>query len=66
MQLSSIFQLCSDAERLMTPEYKNTRVSQIMTSVPNVSTDECLRVLQDHGWDVGLAIKFLKTEQLMK
>ncbi|XP_044755752.1 activated CDC42 kinase 1 isoform X1 [Coccinella septempunctata] len=58
--------LCSDAERLMTPEYKNTKVSQLMSSVPNITMDECLKVLQDHGWDVGIAIKSLKIDQLVK
>ncbi|KAL3269984.1 hypothetical protein HHI36_009040 [Cryptolaemus montrouzieri] len=58
--------LSSDAERLMTPEYRNTKVSQILNCVPNISTDECLTSLQCYGWDVGLTIKNLKIDQLMK
>lgn len=58
--------LCSDAERLMSPEYRNAKVSQVMSSVPNITSEECLKVLQECGWDVETSIKSLKIDQLMK
>ncbi|XP_066249305.1 activated Cdc42 kinase Ack isoform X2 [Euwallacea similis] len=59
-------QLSADAERLMTPEYRNNKISQVKECVPDVSTDECLNVLQQCGWDVALAIKTAKIDTLVK
>ncbi|KAJ8918631.1 hypothetical protein NQ315_013137, partial [Exocentrus adspersus] len=59
-------QLSADAERLMTPEYRSNKISQVKDCVPDVDTDECLSVLQSTGWDVAAAIKNIKIEKLFK
>ncbi|KAJ8932737.1 hypothetical protein NQ314_014434 [Rhamnusium bicolor] len=59
-------QLTADAERLMTPEYRSNKVSQVRDCISDVDKDECLTVLQSCGWDVAAAIKTIKIEKLFK
>ncbi|XP_076251384.1 activated Cdc42 kinase isoform X1 [Rhynchophorus ferrugineus] len=59
-------QLSADAERLMTPEYRNNKISQVRECVPDAAADECLCVLQQSGWDVSQAIKNIKISKLLK
>lgn len=58
--------LSADAERLMTPEFRNGKISQVMNCVPNVTKDECSSALQTYGWDVSKTIKYMKLENLLK
>lgn len=60
------FQLSADAERLMTPEYRSNKISQVRECIPDVDSDECLSVLQSIGWDVAAAVKSIKIEKLFK
>ncbi|XP_056635577.1 activated Cdc42 kinase Ack isoform X1 [Diorhabda sublineata] len=59
-------QLSADAERLMTPEYRSNKISQVRDCIPDVDIDECLSVLQASGWDVAFAVKTLKINKLVK
>ncbi|XP_072382085.1 activated Cdc42 kinase Ack isoform X1 [Diabrotica undecimpunctata] len=59
-------QLTADAERLMTPEYRSNKISQVRDCIPDVDIDECLSVLQASGWDVAFAIKTLKINKLVR
>lgn len=59
-------QLSADAERLMTPEYRNSKISQVKQCVPDAGHDECLNALQQTGWDVAQAIKDIKIDTLLK
>ncbi|CAH1980281.1 unnamed protein product [Acanthoscelides obtectus] len=58
--------LTADAERLMTPEYRSTKVGQVKECIPDAHVEECLSSLQACGWDVALAVKNLKIERLVK
>lgn len=60
------FQLSADAERLMTVEYRNSKVSQIMDQVPDVDRQAGLSALQCSGWDVASAVQALKIDKLVK
>ncbi|XP_049823460.1 activated Cdc42 kinase Ack isoform X2 [Aethina tumida] len=59
-------QLSADAERLMTPEYRSNKVSQVRDCVPDVSTEEILSKLQSCGWDITATIRSLKLDKLVK
>ncbi|KAG5869453.1 hypothetical protein JTB14_027316 [Gonioctena quinquepunctata] len=59
-------QLSADAERLMTPEYRRNKISQVRDCISDVDMDECLSALQSSGWDVALAVKTLKINKLFK
>ncbi|XP_060529432.1 activated Cdc42 kinase Ack isoform X2 [Cylas formicarius] len=59
-------QLSADAERLMTPEYRNNKIGQVRECVPESNSEECLSALQSCGWDVPLAIKTIKINTLLK
>ncbi|ENN75663.1 hypothetical protein YQE_07761, partial [Dendroctonus ponderosae] len=58
--------LSADAERLMTPEYRNSKIGQVRECCPDCSADECMTALQQTGWDVALALKSLKIAALLK
>jgi activated CDC42 kinase 1 len=59
-------QLSADAERLMTSEYRNNKISQVRECVPDVSTTDCLQVLQLCGWEVAATVKHVKIDKLLK
>ncbi|XP_074028397.1 activated Cdc42 kinase isoform X2 [Leptinotarsa decemlineata] len=59
-------QLSADAERLMTPEYRRNKISQVRECVSDVDMDECLFALQSNGWDVALTVKSLKINKLVR
>lgn len=61
-----LLQLSADAERLMTPEYRNNKVSQVREVVPDADAGECLRTLQGCRWDVAAAVRSLKIDKLVK
>ncbi|CAG9763903.1 unnamed protein product [Ceutorhynchus assimilis] len=66
-QIQRKIQLSADAERLMTPEYRNVKISQVKDGVGGQATnDQCLTVLLQTGWDVDLAVRQLKIDSLMK
>nr|XP_022915939.1 uncharacterized protein LOC111425880 [Onthophagus taurus]XP_022915940.1 uncharacterized protein LOC111425880 [Onthophagus taurus]XP_022915941.1 uncharacterized protein LOC111425880 [Onthophagus taurus]XP_022915942.1 uncharacterized protein LOC111425880 [Onthophagus taurus] len=65
-QIQRKLQLSADAERLMTPEYRTNKISQVKDSVPDVDSELCLTTLQNLGWDVGAAIRSLKVDKLVK
>lgn len=50
----------------MTPEYRNNKVSQMRECIPDVTTEECLKMLQTCGWDVSAAVRNLKIDKLVK
>ncbi|CAG9859957.1 unnamed protein product [Phyllotreta striolata] len=58
--------LSADAERLMTPEYRSNKISQVRDCLPDVDIDECLSVLQSKGWDVANSVKTLKINKLLR
>lgn len=58
--------MSADAERLMTPEYRNNKISQIKEEIPDVDAQECLLSLQNNGWDVKSTIKSLKIDKLVR
>ncbi|CAH0554680.1 unnamed protein product [Brassicogethes aeneus] len=59
-------QLSADAERLMTSEYRNNKVSLVKECVQDMPTEECLSKLQANGWDVNATIKNIKLDKLLK
>ncbi|GJQ71627.1 Ack [Trypoxylus dichotomus] len=59
-------QLSADAERLMTPEYRMNKISQVREAVPDADSDECLNTLQSFGWDVSATIRSLKVDKLLR
>ncbi|KAF5279161.1 hypothetical protein FQR65_LT03407 [Abscondita terminalis] len=59
-------QLTADAERLMTPEFRNNKVSRVREEIPDIETDYCLGVLQACGWDVPATIMTIKIEKLLR
>ncbi|KAK5644335.1 hypothetical protein RI129_005635 [Pyrocoelia pectoralis] len=59
-------QLSADAERLMTPEFRNNKISRVRDEVPDVETDHCLSVLQSCGWDVSGTVKTIKIDKLLR
>lgn len=59
-------QLSADAERLMTPEFRNNKVSRIKEEVPDAETDYCLNMLQSCGWDVAAAVRSIKIDKLLR
>lgn len=61
-----LFQLSADAERLMTVEYRNNKISKIKEEIPDADNDECLAALQSAGWDINLAIRTMKIDKLSR
>ncbi|XP_025835458.1 activated CDC42 kinase 1 isoform X2 [Agrilus planipennis] len=59
-------QLSADAERLMTPEFRNNKIGRIREEVPDTTKEECLNALQNCGWDASAAIRFIKVDKLLK
>ncbi|KAI4461275.1 tyrosine-protein kinase [Holotrichia oblita] len=59
-------QLSADAERLMTPEYRLNKISQVKEALPDADSDECLNTLQSFGWDVSATIRSLKIDKLLR
>ncbi|EFA13584.2 hypothetical protein TcasGA2_TC001851 [Tribolium castaneum] len=59
-------QLSADAERLMTSEYRNNKISQVRECVPDISTSDCLQTLQLCGWEVAATVKHVKIDKLLK
>ncbi|XP_017781945.1 PREDICTED: activated CDC42 kinase 1 isoform X2 [Nicrophorus vespilloides] len=59
-------QLSFDAERLMTQEYRENKVSQLQDAVPDVTVDECVTVLQSKGWDLNASIRHIKIDKLVR
>ncbi|KAK4875251.1 hypothetical protein RN001_011673 [Aquatica leii] len=59
-------QLSADAERLMTPEFRNNKVSRVRDEIPEIETDHCLGILQACGWDVSVTIRTIKIEKLLR
>ncbi|XP_050310797.1 activated Cdc42 kinase Ack [Anthonomus grandis grandis] len=59
-------QLSADAERLMTPEYRNNKIARVRECVPETGREEALEALQRCGWDVALAVKTIKVNALLK
>lgn len=59
-------QLSADAERLMTAEYRNNKISKIREEVPDAENEESLSALQASGWDVAAAIRSMKTDKLFR
>ncbi|KAK9745424.1 GTPase binding [Popillia japonica] len=59
-------QLSADAERLMTPEYRLNKISQVKEALPDADSDECLNTLQSFGWDVSATIRSLKVDKLLR
>lgn len=59
-----LLQLSADAERLMTMEYRNSKINRIREEIPDAETEECLTALQSAGWDVNNAIRSMKIDKL--
>ncbi|KAF5269698.1 hypothetical protein FQA39_LY08621 [Lamprigera yunnana] len=59
-------QLNPDAERLMTPEFRNNKVSRVRDEIVDIETDYCLKILQICGWDVPATIRTIKIEKLLR
>lgn len=59
-------QLSADAERLMTPEYRNNKISQVREMVTDIDGDECVKALQACGWDVAATVRLIKINKLVK
>lgn len=59
-------QLSVDAERLMSPEYRNTKMARVLELVPDCETADCFAALQGLGWDVDAAVRKIKIDKLVR
>ncbi|GLV34191.1 Activated Cdc42 kinase [Carabus blaptoides fortunei] len=59
-------QLSTDAERLMTGEFKDNKVGKVRQEVPDAAYDQCLAALQSCGWDTTAAVRNLKLDKLIR
>lgn len=58
--------MSTDAERLMTHEYRQSKITQVQNAIPDASVEECEGKLQLFRWDVEQVIRHIKIERLLR